>query len=116
MTDIDKIAPMEDNTKAFLIEQDMASGVKRTSEDLHWYVIYKHDQLSGVSEYWRHKESRTVFGLQGCGLACTGMGTLALMVWYGPLDCPDLSFERQYGPFIEKFDPVVATTVWERHP
>lgn len=99
-------------TKAFLIEADMRDGVKRTYADLNWYVTHRLTEFE-TRRQWRHRESQTVYTFNSLGLACTGNGKLVLMVHYVPYGEVGPVFERQYLPFLERFEPVEARTVWE---
>lgn len=109
-------AGTEDMAFAALVESDIASGHKRTTADLAKYVDVRFQQILAKSVNWRHRESRTVYKVRGAGLACTGSGKLMLMVHYSPVDelSENVVFERVHSLFLEKFDPVHATTVWER--
>lgn len=118
----------EDQMFAAGVETDMAAGNKRLVVDLARYSKIREDGLIARSATWRHKESDVVYLVMGVGLAATGNGTLALMVHFFPeKDIPDpdtcgecqgvlqgLKFERQYPLFLEKFEPVVARTVWDK--
>lgn len=103
----------DNESRARLIEMDMANGTKRPYEDLQWYLSYKHDFFLG-KPHWRHIESETVYRFHGLGLACTGNGKLVLMVHYKPEGAAGPEFERQYTLFLERFEPVHPRTVWDR--
>lgn len=101
----------DNETKAFLIEADMRDGKKRTYADLNWYVSHKLAEFEN-KRHWRHRESQTVYTFNSLGLACTGGGQLVMMVHYVPHGENGPVFERQYLPFLERFEPVEASTVW----
>lgn len=102
----------DNDSRARLIEMDMANGTKLPYKDLDWYLGYKHDYFLGKT-HWRHVESETVYRFTGLGLACTGNGKLVLMVHYKPEGLSGPEFERQYSLFRERFEPVMPRTVWD---
>lgn len=103
----------QDREKARQIEWDIQQGTKRTYADLGWYIGWKWQGFDH-RRMWRHKETETVYEVRDLSLAATGKGTLALMVRYTPEGMASPPFERQYELFVEKFEPVRPTTVWER--
>jgi len=107
---------LDDRIRASAIEADMVAGVKRTPEDLQWYMNRKTAELTS-NPTWRHRETETVYHVVGAGLASTGQGTLALMVHYRPVDdhggIMGVTFERQEHKFKERFEQVVRRTVWD---
>lgn len=107
------------------VEHDINNGVKRTTTDLHQYAQIRLGGIIGAAGHWRHKESGDIYTPFKVGFAATGKGYLALMVHYHPylgenpgtldvMEAQDFPFERQYAFFLEKFEPVKPTTVWEK--
>jgi hypothetical protein len=102
------------HTKARQIEWDMVHGTKRLAVDLDWYITYKTGEFQN-KPHWRHKEDQNVYEFCSLGLACTGSGTLVLMVHFKPEGTTGPCFERQYEPFLMKFEPVRPSRIWEKH-
>lgn len=106
------VTPFDERTFVSLVEFDMVEGNKRTTSDLHKYCEIRRKELSGT---WRHRESGEVYETVGLGLAATGSGKLVLMVRYIPFDNEHyIEFERQHVLFVERFERVRPTTVWEK--
>lgn len=110
--------PDDDRTFLSLIEMDLAAGAKRPVADLDRYLVLKKEAFAN-KPHWRHKESGTVYRFVGLGFAATGLGKLALMVGYCPLDGdgehhPRVSFLRQYAAFMDRFEEVTPRTVWDK--
>jgi hypothetical protein len=108
----------DDATFSSLVEMDIGSGRKRHLGDLDRYCNIRKHALVSSSHTWRHKETRNVYTVSGVGLACVGDGRMVLMVHYCPQNegVHPVRFERQHSFFLEKFEPVHPTVVWERVP
>lgn len=109
---------LTDDDRSFLslIGIDIAAGTKRSVADLDRYLELKWREFS-LKQFWRHKESDTVYHLTRLIFAATGLGKLALMVCYCPINTNTKSkveFSRQYDAFMSRFEPVTPRTVWDK--